>query len=350
MMEITMGRMLSEEVTVVAPGAGFAMPGVDAKGDLIHWPVDQDQLAGGMLVLGDQGSGKSNVMGLLMRQIRRALGPDDVMIVFDAYGELEKWSRPGDHVIARDGWNIVEEADGNERMAWRIAAKLIKDEDAADLLSRLLSDGGCADTPSLMRAIEALDGENAAAHRLAEAAQEIIAGHFDGSAGVSMRRFVREGGGRALFIKAEPGDGLEKAVNVMISAAAYYAVKSDRRVYFVLDDFDRLGALTLRAEDAFYCGRNITRIVSAEYLKDMKFMLRRFGTRVLMHTSDRGVREEISNAEGACRCRLSNGDWDIRCTVEEWEAASLKRGEAIVCCNPFTPFRFRFKKNPDKRS
>lgn len=354
MEKITYGRALSDEATVCAPAAPFALPGVDETGNLIHWPVDLDLLAGGVLLLGDAGTDKSNVMALLARQIRRALGPDEIMIAFDACGDLAEWSRAGDCVVARDGWNIPEETGGDERTARRLAealtdgclpeefgvdesAMLLNDAttggaSAVKLLARLLTE--CADTPALCEAIEMMTGSSAAARKLSDLSAEVFAGHFDGSNAVSMRRFVREGGGRALFVRSGFGNGQDEAACAMLSAAVHYAAQENRRVYVLLDDFDRLSKLTGRAMDALLHAKNIVPIICAQTLADPAAMMRVFGTKIVFRTSDRAVREAFAGA----------------CAVDCAEMVDFESGQAAVRCAHFAPFKFRFKKNPGKRS
>lgn len=340
MNRITADRMLANEVTVAAPDAGFALPGVDENGNLIHWPVDDGLLGGGILLLGDAGTGKSNAMGLLARQIRRALGPDEVMIAFDASGELANWSRPGDCVIGRDGWNLPQEAGEDMRTARKLARALIGDgpdpffdeeDDAVELLARLLIQ--CGDTPELCAAIEAMAGEGKAARYLADWCEDHLAGRFDGPDAVSMRRFVREGG-RALFVNAPAGEDMEIAACAMLSAAICQAAKESRRVYVLLDDFDRLYHLSGPAMDALVNAKNIAPVVSARTATDPEVMMGEFGTKVLFRTSDRFVREAFGDS-----C-LVNGD----------SVVDMERGQAAVRCAHFAPFVFRFKKNPGRRS
>lgn len=350
--KITCGRKLSSEVTVAAPDAPFAVPGTDECGNLIHWPVTLDLLAGGVLLLGDAGTGKSNAMGLLARQIRRALGPDEIMIAFDAGGDLEKWSRPGDHVISRDGWDIPEETGGDRRAARRLARALMKgclprggsesaqlyddvmnaESGVSDLLADLLP--RCVSTPGLCDAI-GMSGEiSTAAEYMSDWAEAVLVGRFDGPDGISMRRFVREGGGRALFARSGFGEMLENAVCAMLSAAICCAAEEGRRAYVLLDDFDRLSKLTDPAVDALLHAKNIAPIVCAQTTFRPAAMMRTFGTKIVFRTSDRAVREAFADA----------------CDVDCAEILDLECGQAAVRCAHFAPFKFRFRKNPGKRS
>lgn len=360
MNKIKYGRALSDAVTVAAPDAPFALPGVDEEGNLIHWPVDFDLLSGGVLLLGDAGTGKSNAMNLLARQIRRALGPDEIMIAFDAFGDLEKWSRPGDCVIDRDGWNIPEEAGGDRKIAQRLAealtseclpsytwvfeqefgdsetgllldAALTDNRTVVELLAQLLIE--CADTPALCRAIEKSAGSSGAARKLSDLSAEAFAGHLDGSEGISMRRFVREGG-RALFVRSGFGNGQEEAACAMLSAAVHYAAQENRRAYVLLDDFVNLTKLTDRARRALLHAKNIVPIVCAQWMPDSAAMMRLFGTKILFRTSEASAREAFSDS----------------CAVDCAEIVDFECGQAAVRCAHFAPFKFRFKKNPDRRS
>lgn len=358
MEKITYGRGLSNRVTVSVPAAPFALPGVDEAGNTIHWPMDFDLLSGGVLLLGDSGTGKSNVMGLLARQIRRGMGPDDIMIAFDIFGKLAEWSYRSDWVVERDGWNIPQETGGDERIARRLAealtdgclpsyswicsqefggsdsallmdAAMSDDMASAQLLARLLTE--CAGTPALCSAIERISEESGAAKKLSDLSAEVFAGHFSGPRPASVRSFFAEGG-RAMFVQSGFADGRAEAACAIMSTAVQYAVQEKRRVFFLLDDFEYLSEMGSQTMNALRYAKNIVPIISTQILPGPNSILRSFGTKIVFRTSDRTDREAFADA----------------CAVDCGEIVDFERGCAAVRCAHFAPFRFMFKKNPGK--
>ena len=82
--------------------------------------LSEQDLSRHVLTVGSIGSGKTNLIDLLICQISQAMTKDDVMLVFDTKGDyLRKFSAPGDVVfgnidaipsgVVRAKWNIYEE-------------------------------------------------------------------------------------------------------------------------------------------------------------------------------------------------------------------------------------------------
>ncbi len=319
MIQILQGRQLAWNMPVDAPTAEFALPGLDAQGELTHWPVDIAQLAGGMLLLGDRGTGKSNVMHLLARQLRRALPPEDLLVAFDRRGDLSAYARPGDWVPARDGWNLAADAD---------PARL------RSLIEILTQD------PDDRAQLAALANNPAALH----CAAKEYAGLPLKDDGDSLRDFAAQGG-RALFLRETPAAAwmLETLLDQV----------GDRRVYLLLDDFECLPRVrNLTAP------RNVCLTAALQGFADLDdtwdaVSLRRlpgwFATIAAFRAGDPAVRSLISRRCGENRAQLPDGQVILTNAVEPWDVLDLPRGQAIVSSPSCPPFAFRFKNYP-KRS
>ena len=74
--------------------------------------VSEEQLSRHLLLIGATGTGKTNALLHMITQLKHGMGPQDVMLVFDAKMDYEQFHVPGDSVISnRPGaqsvkWNI----------------------------------------------------------------------------------------------------------------------------------------------------------------------------------------------------------------------------------------------------
>jgi type IV secretory pathway TraG/TraD family ATPase VirD4 len=98
------------------------LPGIHQAGNALL-SLDDDILSKHLLLVGGTGSGKTNLFNFMIEQLRRALEPDDVMIIFDTKGDFfDEFFREGDYLISNTKkhiqysscWNILKEisADG----------------------------------------------------------------------------------------------------------------------------------------------------------------------------------------------------------------------------------------------
>ncbi len=138
--QLLYGTMLDRNEVVYEPGQRMEFQ--DRRQPDKWFSLSDDQLNKHVLLLGGPGSGKTNVIKMIVDFLRSAPGPDDVYVIFDTKGDyLERFYRKGDVVIAngeeyRDhpgyrSWNIYEElaAAGNgwETSAKEISASLFAD-------------------------------------------------------------------------------------------------------------------------------------------------------------------------------------------------------------------------------
>lgn len=92
-------------------------------GQPADFSLDEEALSKHLLLVGGTGCGKSTLFYHIISQLKRGIGPDDVMIIFDTKGDFhQKFFGPGDCVIGNspqyaaqsERWNIFKEilADG----------------------------------------------------------------------------------------------------------------------------------------------------------------------------------------------------------------------------------------------
>lgn len=124
------------------PGSYVTIRG-EHRGTPATISLDNELLSRHMLLIGGTGIGKTNVFNFLIKAIKKQMGPDDVMIVFDTKGDfLKRFPGSNDAVIGSSReyslrtlkWNIYKEIlvdgwDDNDvrNNAYEIAHSLFKD-------------------------------------------------------------------------------------------------------------------------------------------------------------------------------------------------------------------------------
>ncbi len=114
------GAELKEECTYTERNALFTLGGQLKDGSIGEIPITEDLLSKHILLLGGIGSGKTNTLNWLAKNIREKLTTDDVIVIFDTKGDYyREFYRPGDIVISNDEracgphgpdyWNIFRE-------------------------------------------------------------------------------------------------------------------------------------------------------------------------------------------------------------------------------------------------
>src|SRR3990172_1358762 len=100
--------------------ARVSLIGRDNAGAQITVPLDDDLLSRHVLLLGGIGTGKTNAILQLLKQLRNEMPSSDVMIIFDTKGDFyQEFYCQGDIVISKDGkatgpdgpdyWNVFRE-------------------------------------------------------------------------------------------------------------------------------------------------------------------------------------------------------------------------------------------------
>ena len=382
-----------------------------------------------LMILGSVGTGKTNAFYSLMNYIKPRLKSEDVMIVFDTKGDFLKYYHPKrDAVISvRDivdypdvtRWNLFSELDLAESFddeAMEISKMLFDDaikrnssnpffpKAASELLAALLQAirnrekiSGLQGTnhylAHILRTLSITEfyqfleasinnkgvlsyiSSNAKAQaegvfaELKQTALPLLVGNFaEKKADFSVRKFVRNKGGRALFIEYDLGLGntLTPLYKLLYDLAIKESLCRDRslgNVYFIVDEFSLLPRLKHIAD-----GINFGRSLGAKFilgLQSVSQMYEEYGehqarsilsglsTLLSFRLNDHVSREYVSSylgenlkqysyqsqvqARGTVEAPLQRGR-----VVEEWVIQRLQPGEAIIAFPEKPPFVFRF--------
>lgn len=388
-------------------------------------------LSKGMLCIGGTGSGKTNTINSIVKQLKRGMTPDDVMIIFDTKGDFyEKFYDKcrGDVIIGssprfRDmsaHWNVYQEIliDGSDDetvtlnvneisrslfkpyeseqqpffanaargvfSAYLLACIRMSREDAEMreecLNNRTLRSyfhrAGLEEYTRLANAYSDLnaikmyigDGQNnQALGVLAEVlvmVRDCFFNVFGEKGDFSIRDFVRKKSGRTLFIEYDlsVGETLSPLYSLLIDLALKDALgqqKSQGNVYIIIDEFKLLPHL-LHIDDAVNFGRSmgvkvIAALQSISQLFDMygeqkgRSITAGFNTLMAFRPNDSVTREYLRDYFG--RNMVSETVLINRApvterreghTVEDWELAAFRPGEAAVMINGEEPFLYRF--------
>ena len=296
-----------------------AFIGIDANGQDVYVPIDDNLLSRHMMLLGGIGTGKTNTFIQLLRQLRQSLTVNDVAIVFDTKGDFyNEFYRPGDIVISNDHlatgpdgvdyWNIFNEIELDEHLEENIveiAKSLFQNKiektnqpffpnAAKDIFSAVLSHFVRHKEefkPTNLKLKEFLDrsptGEirdmlkqydefkamisyifddrspqtQGVISELQQTSREIFLGNFKKDGSLSIRETVRQKGGRFVFIEYDLGVGsmLSPIYSLLFDMAIKEALcrkKSEGNVYFVTDEFSLLPNLQ-HIDDAVNFGRSL---------------------------------------------------------------------------------------------
>lgn len=424
--EILEGMKLSKKLDIPS-SAGEVV--AQLMGEECNIPITEEILSKHVLYTGTIGTGKTTAIFQLLDQIIPKMNENDVMIIFDTKGDFEeRYYREGfDTIISNDEkttafWNVFKEVmvDGEERtqenllelvtsffeekitksnapffpqaakdVLYGIMTYIMRNNEPEDLhneeLYSYLTDANPDDVVEALDSIDTLrgivdyiynGGENSeqtqgvySELRLVE--NEIFRGNFNKKGDFSVREFVRNKGGKVLFIEYDLGIGkvLTPVYRTMMDLAIKEALcrkKTEGNVFFVIDEFKLLPNL-YHIDDGVNFGRaqgakfivamqNIQQIIDG-YGKERAYsILSAFGTNVSFCARDKATKEFIQNIYGQNRKKFtydaasySEGEKILLTysnVVEDWEILGLKRGEAIVSVYDYGngPVKMKFRK------
>lgn len=196
--------------------------------------------------------------------------------------------------------------------------------------------------------------------------RDVFMGVFCEKGKFSMRNFVRQKGGRTLFIEYDLSIGsvLTPVYKMLFDLALKEALgrtKSQGNVYFICDEFKLLPNLQ-HIDDGVNFGRSLgvkvfAGLQSIEQLYEIygqsrgKNLAAGFSSIIAFRANDVTTREYISSLHGKNmvleQYRMLNNtmveEKRIGSTVEDWDLNNLKVGEAIVGLPFAPPFRFYFE-------
>lgn len=426
--EVFDGNSLEREPVVYSvtnPRCAFI--GTDEQGKEQYVPLDEELLSRHMMLLGGIGTGKTNSFFQVVRQLRQTTTQNDVMIIFDTKGDFyREFYQPGDVVISNDStatgssgvdyWNIFGEIELGERMEETIVEiskalfhnKLENTNQpffpnaAKDLFSAILTHvvrNGKeirGNNKMLRQFLDESTGtvlrEMLAQHEdlkamtsyifddrspqtqgviseLQQMSREIFLGNFKKEGTLSMRKLVREKGGKIIFIEYDLGIGsmLSPIYSLLFDLAIKEALcrkKSEGNVYFVTDEFSLIPNLE-HIDDAVNFGRSLgvkfmIGIQNVEQIFDnygesrAKSLLSGFLTSVVFRVNDPSSKEFVQGLFGKNRKKevymaSVQGRGIIEqirdgYVVEDWDISNLATGQAIIGLPGKSPFMFQFRK------
>lgn len=424
--EILEGLTLKEKISMPAESdIGVYFYGDDDK----KIPLTESVLSKHILYTGTTGTGKTTAMFQLLNQLIGKMDEDDVMVIFDTKGDFkEKFYRPGkDVVISSDNkatayWNIFKEATINgeefveenlleivnslfdekikrsnapffpqaaKDVLFGIMSYIIYKSESEDLhnaeLYAYLRDANINDVVDALMSVGDLRGiidyiynggdgseqTQGVYSELRNVANELFVGNFRKKGDFSVREFVRNKGGKILFIEYDLSIGkvLTPIYKILIDLAIKESLsrnKSEGNVYFVIDEFNLLPNL-YHIDNGVNFGRslgakfivamqNIHQIIGGYGNEKAYGVLSAFGTSVAFRVTDKATKEFVQGLYGTNRKRFvfdsinySQGkkeDVTYSNVIEDWSILALKPGEAIVSVSEYdaAPMKFKFKK------
>lgn len=297
----------------------YAFIGNGMNGEKQFIPLNDDILSRHMVFLGGIGTGKTNAFFQIVRQIRRQLTANDIVVIFDTKGDFYKeFYRPGDIVISNDEtatggdgvdyWNIFNEIEMNEHTEENIveisktlfSSKIDNSNQpffpnaAKDLFSAIVTyflRNKSELNPTNKTLREYLDRSTSAEIRemlkgyadlksmtsyisddrspqtqgviseLQQLSREIFLGNFKKDGTLSMRNIVRNKGGKFVFIEYDIGVGnmLSPIYSLLYDMAIKEALcrsKTEGNVFFITDEFSLIPNLK-HVDDAVNFGRSL---------------------------------------------------------------------------------------------
>jgi len=396
--------------------------------------VSQTQLSKNMLFIGGTGSGKTNALNLMLRQLRAKMTPQDVMIVFDTKGDFERNffdAAKGDLILGNspqyrkrsqmwniyedvlvDGWSdeivginineisraLFERNKSDSQPFFANAARGVFSAQMRSTIRRAKTDKAIRDSQLSNKALMAFfqnaameeyrslaqsyadlrsvlmylgDGtSNQALGVLAEVQvmmQDTFLGVFGDVGDFSIRSFVREKGGRTLFLEYDLsiGETLAPLYSLLMDLALKEALgRSEEEgqrgnVYVVLDELKLLPSI-MHLDDAVNFGRSmgvkiLAGLQSMTQIHDIygenkgEAILSGFCSVLAFRPNDAKTREYVQSRFGK---NMVNEIFDTDqkaiserrqgFTVEDWELSRLVVGEAAIGLDGNPPFRFHF--------
>ena len=282
--------------------------------------LSEEILSKHVLLVGGTGSGKTNLFYHMVSQLKRRLGNEDVMLIFDSKGDFHrKFFSPGDIIIGNSTqyrnssakWSIFEEitADGKDRISVSqntqeickslFAERIEKNSNnpffpnaARDLLASimisLIRDGvdfcnkdlkDCIDSTPIedirsmlsahrdLAAVESYIGGRAGAQaqgvlsEMYSVTRDVLTGVFADVGSFSMRKFIRAKGGKTAFLEYDLaiGDILSPVYTLLFDLALKESLgrtATTGNVYLIADELKLLPNLR-HLEDGINFGRSL---------------------------------------------------------------------------------------------
>lgn len=323
------GKTLRTVNQIPEDDAEFVLPG-DTPGDYI--PISKKLLSKHILLIGGIGTGKTNTINLLLRNLMDTMDNNDVMVIFDPKRDYyDEFYKEGDIVISNDEtcttyWNVFNEILIDNRIEENIneiASYFYKDRidkssnpffpsAAKDVFASVLSyiirknKTGLMNNRALRNIVDtasssdyikifskyddlsgicsyiADDAKGQAQGVIAEykqALREIFIGNFKKEGDFSIRKAIREKGRKVIYIEYDLGLGrtLAPIYSLLFDLAIKESLcrsKEDKgNVYFIMDEFRLLRPLS-HMDNGINFGRSlgakfVTGLQNAEQIYDV---------------------------------------------------------------------------------
>ncbi len=392
----------------------------------------EQSLSTHFLFLGSPGTGKTNAIVQFVNLIKEhMMKENDVMIIFDTKGDyLSLFYDPsrGDKVISNDpkgeGWNLFEEIKQDppekwEQDAFEIALEVFDESKratkdqyfpmaAADVvratliallrysqaesekisnkdLYTLLANRSSEDLVKVIGSHPDLAGSivhimspgspqtQGVMGQIKEVMQEIFSGRFGQEGDFSVRRFIRERGGKTLFLEYDETYGklltpiYRLIIDLAIKEALGRVEAGKGNIYFVIDEFALLPNL-YHIEDGINFGRglgvkflvgtqNVNQISSSYGEERAKSILASFGTVFAFRLHDRESKDVLSARYGKYMALVTVASpvasdplhyMTVEAeVVEPLQLSLLRTGQAIVSISGQQPRFFQFRRAED---
>ena len=318
--EVLYGGLLANNTPPSGPPVSLIQMSGESNGRSQLFGISEEVLSKHILLVGGTGSGKTNLFYHFVNQIKKKLGSDDVMLIFDSKGDFyNKFFKPGDVVIGNSAqyrkasakWSIYEEiiADGNDRITIGqntqeickslFAERLEKNNNnpffpnaARDLLASIITvlirSGvsfcnkdlmDCINSSTVddlrnmlnthrdLAAVESYIGGKAGVQaqgvlsEMYSVTRDIFTGVFADIGDFSMRNFIRNKGGKCAFLEYDLsiGDVLSPIYTLLFDLALKEALgraASSGNVYLIADELKLLPNLR-HIEDGINFGRSL---------------------------------------------------------------------------------------------
>lgn len=406
------------------PKALIHVPG-EFRGKKCSFGLTEDILSKHILLVGGTGCGKTNLFYHMVQQIKSRLTSNDVVLIFDSKGDFyNKFYSKGDVVIGNseqyrrisERWNIYEEIISDGRNTASILANtqeickslfsdLVERNNSnpffpiaardlfASIIIALIKNGFVPDNSDLKKYIDSTPAESL--RRLLEkysdlaavasyignksgsqaqgvlsemysVTRDVFTGVFADAGDFSMRKFIRNKGGKIAFVEYDLsiGEVLSPIYTLLFDLALKEALgrtASQGNVYLIVDELKLLPNLR-HLEDGINFGRSLgVKILAglqsidqlnANYDNETKAKnaVSGFSSVIAFHQNDYTTREYVSQLMGKNMILETfpeangNNHYEKRegFIVEDWDLTSLNIGEAIVSLPYIAPFRFKF--------
>ena len=423
--EVIYGGLLNNNAPPVDNPRDLVHINGEHKGLKKAFSISEELLSKHFLFIGGIGCGKTNLVYHFVSQIKKQLTKDDIMLIFDSKGDFySKFYSLGDIVIGNSAqyrkdsakWNIYEEiiADGNDRIsinqnAQEICKSFFADRieknssnpffpnAARDLLASimisLIRDGVNFCNKDLKDSIDSMSADDIrsmlSSHRdlasvesyigaksgaqaqgvlseMYSVTRDLLTGVFADVGNFSMRKFIRNKGGKVAFLEYDLSIGsvLAPIYTLLFDLALKEALGrtvTKGNVYLITDELKLLPNLK-HFEDGINFGRSLgVKILAglqsidqlnANYDNEAKAknIIAGFSSICAFNTNDFNTREYVSKLFGKNivqeNIRGANNQFQSEkrdgFVVEDWDLVSLKVGESVVGMPGVSPFKFKF--------